>query len=388
MGAVKSMKKNRKIMIITGSRGEYGYIRPVIRLIDQEPDLEYVIVATNMLLIPEFGLAINNFYDDNIEVKYKVDMSMSGYTNASMTKSLGIFLQSLTDIVNNDRPDMILLAGDRGEQLVGAIVGAHMNIPTAHIQAGELSGNIDGLTRHAITKFVHIHFAANPDAEERLIKMGEQPFRVFNTGAPQLDEFHQYRYLSKMDLYEKYNLQKNEGFALIVQHAITEESYKSEDQMRATIEAITEMDIQAILIYPNNDAGSIGIQNVIDELNNTKIHIRRNVDREAYANLMKHAMFIIGNSSSGILEAPTFGLPAVNIGRRQIGRFQAKNVVNADFDKNEIKNAIRQVMHDQFKNSIKDIQNPYGDGRSSSRIVELLKNIDIDSSLLNKNLTY
>jgi len=158
MGAARLM--SRKIMIITGSRGEYGYIRPIIREIENNNDLEYEIVATNMLLLPEFGYAINKLLEDGFHIKYQIDMSMSGYTNASMSKSLGIFLQSLTDIVKNDTPDIILLAGDRGEMLVGSIVAAHMNIPSAHIQAGELSGNIDGMTRHAITKFVHLHFAA------------------------------------------------------------------------------------------------------------------------------------------------------------------------------------------------------------------------------------
>ena len=314
---------------------------------------------------------------------------MSGYTNASMSKSLGVFQQSLTDIVNNDTPDIILLAGDRGEMLIGAIVGAHMNIPVAHIQAGELSGNIDGMTRHAITKFVHLHFAANIDAEERLIKMGEQDFRVFNTGAPQLDEFHDYNYMNKEAFFHKFNLDIKKGFALIVQHSITEQSSESEVQMLTTLQAISEIDIPAVLIHPNNDAGSIGIQNALESIDSTNIHIKRNVDRESYANLMKYAKFMIGNSSSGLLEAPSFELPAINIGRRQMGRFQAKNVVNVEFDKDKIKDAINYVIsNDNFLSSLKGIKNPYGDGHSSKRIVKIMQEVDIDNSLLIKELTY
>jgi GDP/UDP-N,N'-diacetylbacillosamine 2-epimerase (hydrolysing) len=380
---------SRKILLVTGSRGEYGYIRPILKEIEKSDSLSYDIVATNMLLVPEFGYAINQLLEDQFDVKYQIDMSMSGYTNASMSKSLGIFIQSLTDIVKNDLPDIILLAGDRGEMLAGAIVGAHMNIPTAHIQAGELSGNIDGMTRHAITKFVHLHFAANQDAELRLIKMGEQDFRVFNTGAPQLDEFHNYSYLNNADFYNKFKLNKNEDFALIVLHPITEESEKSESQMLLILSVIAELNIQAVLIYPNNDAGSIGIQNAVNSIDSLNIHTKRNVDRESYANLMNRAKFMIGNSSSGILEAPTFKLPVINIGRRQNGRLQALNVINVDFEKSAINKAISKVYNDKvFLKKLQNVKNPYGDGKSSKRIVDILQNVSINNELLTKDLTY
>ena len=383
------MNNKRKIAVITGSRGEYGYIRPILNKLKKSDSLTYYVVATNMLLLPEFGYAINQFAEDNIEVKYKVDMSMAGYSNSSMTKSLGIFLQSLTDIIANDKPDIILLAGDRGEQLVGAIVGAHFNIPVAHIQAGELSGNIDGMTRHAITKFVHIHFAANDDAFNRLLKMGEQDFRVFKTGAPQLDEFSEYEYIDRQKLCYKFNISPTEPYSLILQHSITEESHLSEEQMMATLNAIYELNLQSVLIFPNNDAGSIGIQNAIERMTNSKIHIARNVSREDYANLMYHADFMIGNSSSGILEAPTFKLPAINIGRRQIGRLQAKNVINVEhFDKNKIIEVINYIQKSDFRLSIQNISNPYGDGDSSEKIVKILKDLVIDEKLINKQLTY
>lgn len=383
------MNNKRKIAVITGSRGEYGYIRPILNKLKKSDSLTFYVVATNMLLLPEFGYAINQFAEDNIEVKYKVDMSMAGYSNSSMTKSLGIFLQSLTDIIANDKPNIILLAGDRGEQLVGAIVGAHFNIPVAHIQAGELSGNIDGMTRHAITKFVHIHFAANDDAFNRLLKMGEQDFRVFKTGAPQLDEFSEYEYFDRQKLCNKFNISATEPYSLILQHSITEESHLSEEQMKTTLNAIYELKLQSVLIFPNNDAGSNGIQNAIVRMTNSKIHIARNVSREDYANLMYHADFMIGNSSSGILEAPTFKLPAINIGRRQIGRLQAKNVVNVEnFDKNKIIEAINYVQQSDFRHSIQNISNPYGDGDSSEKIVKILENLVIDEKLINKQLTY
>lgn len=379
----------RTIMIITGSRGEYGYIKPIIEKIKDDDLLDYTIVATNMLLLPEFGYAVNNFLEDDIDVKYKIDMAMDGYSNASMVKSLGVFLVSLTDIVSNDRPSMILLAGDRGEQMVGAIVGAHLNVPVAHIQAGELSGNIDGMTRHAITKYAHLHFASNSDAEQRLHKMGEQAFRIFNTGAPQLDEFHTYTYFGKKEFFKKYNLDNKRGFALVVQHSITEESGASETQMNITLQSLKELNMQAIIIFPNNDAGSCGIQQAISDNRIMDFHIERNVGRSDYANMMKHADFIIGNSSSGILEAPTFKLPCINIGRRQAGRIQADNVINVDFNKQDIIAAIHKIYNDkEYLEKLKYIKNPYGDGNSSQRICEILKSIEIDAKLVNKELVY
>ena len=179
----------RKILFISGSRGEYGYIRPILKLVDEDPDLEYEITATNMHLLPDFGLTVNAFDKDGFDVKHKPMMALAGYTPESMMKSMGVFAISITDILQSSTPDIILLAGDRGEQFIGAMAGAHLNIPVAHIQAGEVSGNIDGLTRHAIARYAHIHFAANKDAADRLERSGEQKQRIFNVGAPQLDEF-------------------------------------------------------------------------------------------------------------------------------------------------------------------------------------------------------
>ena len=188
-------------------------------------------------------------------------------------------------------------------------------------------------------------------------------------------------------MYRKFNL-KDDYYCLLVQHPITEESNKSESQMTIVLNALIALNIQIVLIYPNNDAGSIGILDAIDSVNYNNICIQRNVDRESYANLMKYASFMIGNSSSALLEAPTFHLPAINIGRRQHGRFQAKNVINVEFDEIKIKEAIIKASSKYFKNYVRDIVNPYGDGKSSSKIVDILLNLEINSTLLNKQLTY
>jgi GDP/UDP-N,N'-diacetylbacillosamine 2-epimerase (hydrolysing) len=377
----------RKILFITGSRGEYGYIRPILRLIENDPDLNYQILATNMHLLPEFGDSINEFAKDGFTVDYRPLMTFGGFTPQSMVKSLSALGLSLVDILDHSKPDIILLAGDRGEQLMAAIAGSHMNIPVAHIQAGELSGNIDGLARHAIARFSHIHFASNPDAENRLIKSGEQDFRVFNVGAPQLDEFISGVISSKEDLKKKYGGMSGE-YILFVQHSVTEQHSSAYEQVSQTLKAIAKIGMNFIVIAPNSDAGSALVNAAIMDNSSSLMHVYRNVSREDFAGLMKHARCIVGNSSSGLLEAPTFELPAVNIGRRQEGRFQGINVINCDHDIEEITSSINYALSENFKSKIRGMENPYGDGKSSRRIIKVLKEIPIDEKLLMKKMAF
>ena len=384
---VSSEVSIRKILFITGSRGEYGYIRPILRLIEQDSELRYQILATNMHLLPEFGDSINEFAKDGFDVEYKPLMTFGGFTPQSMVKSLSALGLSLVDILDHSKPDIILLAGDRGEQLMAAIAGSHMNIPVAHIQAGELSGNIDGLSRHAIARFSHIHFASNDDAENRLIKSGEQEFRVFNVGAPQLDEFISGVISTKENLKNKYGGITGE-YILFVQHSVTEQHSSAYEQVSLTLKAIKEIGMQVIVIAPNSDAGSALVNAAILDNVNSLVHVYRNVPREDYAGLLQHAKCIVGNSSSGLLEAPTFELPAVNIGRRQEGRYQGVNVINCEHDIDQIIFSIKQAVSDEFRSKIRGMKNPYGDGKSSERIVSILKTIPIDEQLLIKKITF
>ena len=203
-----------RILFVTGSRGEWGYIRPILRLIEKDPELEYELCVTNMHLLPNFGLSEEEIKNDGFEIKHRVFMSLDSYNHISQVKSLGIFLTSMADILASNDYDFIMLAGDRGEQLMGAIAGAYTYIPVGHIQAGEVSGNIDGAARHAIGKLAHVHFASNEDAEERLIKLAEEKFRVFNTGAPQVDEMVQTPLLDPEYFEKKYNFDITKEFFL------------------------------------------------------------------------------------------------------------------------------------------------------------------------------
>lgn len=381
--------RRRKILIVSGSRGEYGYIRPIIKLMKKSQILEPEVLVTNMHLLPEFGYSVEEFLRDGIKVNQRVYSALSGYTNITMVKSLGIFMLSIADILNNKRPDIILLSGDKGEQLVSAIAGSHANIPVAHIQAGELSGNVDGVSRQAITRFAHIHFASNEDAQNRLLKMGEEPFRIFKVGAPQLDEFVQERIASIKQVAEKFSLNLKKPVILVVQHPVTEQAICAGEQMHATLEAVASFGYQTVIIYPNNDAGSTAIQESIQQHRDINIKVERNTSRQIFGTLMKIASVIVGNSSSGIIEAPAFKLPAVNIGRRQERRFQARNVINVKcHEPKAIRAAITKAISKSFKDSLKNLKNPYGDGHSSERIVKILEAVPIDENLLFKKIVY
>jgi UDP-hydrolysing UDP-N-acetyl-D-glucosamine 2-epimerase len=264
-----------------------------------------------------------------------------------------------------------------------------MNIPVAHIQAGERSGNIDGMTRHAITRFAHIHFASGPDAAERLRRMGEQEFRIFMTGASQLDELVNGDLASREELERRFRLDLSRPLVLVVQHPVTEEYGEGMDQMRETLEAVCELGEQTLLIFPNNDAGSDQLRLLIERYHRPFMHVERNVARRLYAGLMKYASVMVGNSSSGLIEAPALQLPAVNVGNRQRDRARGPNVIDVPHDRVAIAEASRHAMSPAFRSRLADAQSPYfGDGRVSERIVEILKTIEIDERLLLKQIAY
>lgn len=378
----------RQIVFLTGSRGEWGYIRPILKLIQKDPALEYQIIVTNMHLLPQFGSSVKEMVKDGFDVAEQIFMTYDGYNAITMAKSLGSLLLELPTVLARLKPDILLLAGDRGEQLMGAIAAVHLGIPVAHIQAGELSGNVDGIVRHSITKLAHIHFAANDEFAERVRRMGEQPFRVFTTGAPLVDEIVTGFFTPEEALRRKYRLDKTKPLILAVQHPVTEEEAFAGHQAETLISALLDVNWPVIFIFPNSDAGSGAIRNKLAQLKKPNIRLFRNLPRQDYLGLMRMADVMVGNSSSGIMEAPTFGIPVVNIGRRQNNRPQAENVINVEFSRSEIVNAIYKATTPEFKAKARRSVNPYGDGQASHRIVKILKEIVIDENLLRKEMVY
>lgn len=380
----------RHVVVVTGGRMTYGYTRPVMRLMEADPDLRYSLIVTNQHLLPTFGYSVEDIEADRLNITDRIYMTLDGYTPATMVKSLGVLMLGVTDALVRIRPDLVLVAGDRGEHLIAAMAAAHMNIPVAHIQAGERSGNIDGMTRHAITRFAHLHFASGPDAAERLRRMGEEEFRIHMTGAPQLDELVNGEMAPPEEIASRFHLDLSEPVLLVVQHPVTEEFGEGVEQMAETLEAVCALGYQTVVIFPNNDAGSEDFRLMIERYHRPFMRVERNVPRHVYAGLMKAANALVGNSSSGLIEAPAFGLPAVNIGERQRERARAANVIDVPYDRAAIVDAIRRAVSPEFRASLENgFDSPYlSDGRVSERIVELLKTVEIDERLLKKQIAY
>ena len=375
----------RKIAYITGTRADYCLMRSTLHQIHNHELLSLEIIVTGMHLMDEFGMTMDEIKKDGfnyhiVDVRYETD------TKESMALFIGKFIQHLTPLLRTINPDIILVLGDRGEMLAGAVVGAYLGIPVAHVHGGEVTSTVDDLARHAITKLSHIHFPATKESAERIIKMGENPSRVFVVGAPGLDQILHETLLEPEGLEIKYHLDFSDKVFLVVQHPVTLEVNRASEQIRETLEAISSFQYQTVIIYPNADAGGRAMIEVIKEYEHLPfIRAYKNIPHKDYLSLLQYSSALIGNSSSGIIEAPSFGIPVINIGSRQKGRQRGDNVVDVDYCQEGIVSAINYVLHDErYIQKIKSKNNPYGDGKSGERITHILSKILINNQLLQK----
>jgi len=380
----------RKIAVITGTRAEYGIFKSVLREIETNPELDLSLIVIGMHLSTEFGYTVKEIEEDGFKIEAKIAVLHSGDTGAAMSKSIGKCMVRTANALEKIKPDVLLILGDRSEMLLGAVSATYMGIPIAHIHGGDISGNVDEPVRHAITKLTHIHFTATKESADRIIKMGEEPWRVHVVGAPGLDLILNEKMPEPREITRKYGLDLSKPILLVVQHSVITEADDAPNQIRETLEAISELGYQTILIYPNADAGGRRMIEVIREYEKYPfIRTFRSILHKEYLSLMKLASVIVGNSSSGIIEAPSFRLPVINIGTRQRGRQRAENVIDVDYDKEEIKMAIQKALYDEkFKEKVKNCKNFYGDGKAGMRIANFLSEIKIDRRLLEKRMTY
>ena len=375
-----------KLLFLCGSRGEWGYIRPIIDICKKKK-IDYSICLTNMVVLDSYGGLGKIIKKKNYKVCDEIEMALEGNNHYSMIKSLNIFGMNFVETLKREKPSWLIIAGDRGEQLIASIVAAYTYTPVAHIQAGEKSGNIDGVTRHGIARFVHFHFAANKDASNRLLRSGEEKFRIFNTGAPQLDEIYSGK-ISKFDiLKKKLGIEKLSNYFVIVFHSVTEEYKYNKRNINELIKAVNYFDNHKIWILPNNDAGSVIIRNEIENKRELNNYIINNLPREEYLSLIKNAKVVVGNSSSGVIETPSFPTPSINIGTRQKDRIKALSTINSNYKKNNIIKNIKIAISKKFSHRLKKTKNPYGDGKASEKILDILKSTKIDDKLLVKKMT-
>tara|TARA_B100001059_G_scaffold95104_1_gene94336 strand:+ start:26768 stop:27886 length:1119 start_codon:yes stop_codon:yes gene_type:complete len=370
-----------KVFIITERRADYSRFKPIISLIQKDKDLDYILTVTGAHLKKEMGYTKNEILRDGFKIHYEIDMFTKNLdSTAEMVRSFARVAEKVTYCLEDCNPHVILAGFDIGANLAVSIAGAHMNIPVAHIQGGEVTGTIDESIRHAMSKFSHYHFTSNDDALERLVKMGEVKSRIFNVGCPSIDAI-----LNTIDnpkILEKYNLKENQYFILL-QHPVTSEKDQSRNQIQITLSALKKINKKILIILPNNDAG---FSNIIRELKNSNIQFVESLGISDYINLLKRSLGLVGNSSSGIHETSTFNIPTVNIGTRQNGRLRPKNVFDVDHDEKQIIDAMNKAL--EFKKNNIKVNNPYGDGNSAHRILSILKKIDLSNKIIQKTITY
>ena len=387
------MRSLKKILAVTGIRSEYFILQPIFDELIKRNDLQLKVVVTGTHLSPTFGNTYKIIENDGYDI-IKLETLLSADSLSGRSKSIGVQIMGLTDIVIRENPDWLLVLGDREESISTATVGSYMNIPIAHVCGGDrVVGNIDDSVRHAVTKLAHLHFPTTKENGERILRLGEEPWRVHVTGNPALDSIRKQPDLSYDYINKKLgtNLTSDRPFILLIKHPLSSEIEEAGDQMQVTLEAVAELGYETIITYPNSDTGSLDMIKVIDEYAGKYDFIKayKTLSRDIFVNLQRKAALLLGNSSSGLLEAPFLKLPVINIGNRQKQRQHAENILFVPHNKELIKEAVLKAINaEEFKNICKNCSNPYGDGYSGERIANIIAGTEINKELLNKQIVY
>ena len=374
------MSKKIKIALITERRADYSRFKPLLEIVKKDKQLEYNLIVTGLHLLDNHGKTINEIKKDGFKISHKLKMFYNSYKGdgASMVESMGNILNEIPKVLTNIKPDLILAGFDIGANFAIVVTGAHLNIPIAHIQGGELSGSIDESLRHSMSKFSNFHFVSNDDSKKRLIKMGENKKNIFVVGCPSIDALKNAKDINTKLLNKKFGLKFDDKFACMLQHPVTTENKSSEFQISQTLKALKLSKIPTFIILPNNDSGYVEIIKKI-KLSNYKWTSTLSIDE--YKTILKKCTFVIGNSSSGIHEAATYKKPVINIGTRQNKRLKSFNILNADYNYRDIKKKIDICLYNKlFLKKIQNVKNPYGDGKSAKKIIKIIKKLNLKLS--------
>lgn len=375
----------RKICIITGTRAEYGLLRWIMQGIKNDPELTLQIIATGMHLSPEFGLTYLDIEHDGFCIDRKVEMLTSSDTSVGIAKSMGLGLIGFADALNELSPDLIIVLGDRFEIFAAVSAALAARIPVAHLHGGEATeGLIDEAIRHSITKMSHLHFVAAPEYRQRVIQLGEQPERVFLVGGIGIDSIKHLKLLDRAELEASLNFKFGKKSLLITFHPVTLEAETAAAQMAELLAALSELqDTQLIFTMPNADTNGRALIKMIEQFvalhHNTRAY--PSLGQLRYLSCMAHVDGIVGNSSSGLVEAPSFMKGTVNIGDRQRGRLQATSVINCKPTRLDIAAALKRLYSPSFQAGLSQVRNPYGDGGASKKIITIIKSVALDDVL-------
>lgn len=383
-----------KILAVTGARSEFDLLSTLYDKMHKDDFFDFKIVVTGAHLSETFGKTVRNIETKDYPIADRIYNLVDTDEKIGRIISLGNQIPAFAQTFNREKPDLIIVAGDREEAISVSMTGAFMDIPVVHFFGGDIAkdGNIDNSTRYASSKFAHLHFVTLEEHKQTLIKLGEEENRIFVVGNPAIDNIISTPIISRKELSNNigFDIEKDD-YLVLIKHPIITEIEEQKQQMETILDAILESDIRCLINYPNSDAGNREIINVIDSYisKNEKLFTFRNLDRLNYVNLLRNATSLIGNSSSGLLEAPSLNLPAINIGSRQRGRIAAENVIFIDHNKEVIKNAIEKVRNNKkFIEMVDNCISPYGSGNTTEKVIEVLKNLTINKEFIYKNITY
>lgn len=378
--------KKRKICVITGSRAEYGLLFWLIKSIKEDPKLELQLIVTGMHLSPEFGLTYKKIIKDGFLITKKIELLMSSDSSIGISKSIGLGVISFSEVLMDLNPDICVVLGDRFEIFSAVVASMVSRIPIAHIHGGELTqGAIDEAIRHSITKMSHLHFVATNEYAKRVIQLGENPNTVFNFGSPCIDN------IKNLKLFERSKFEKLIDFKLgklnflVTFHPVTLENKTSENQFKELLMALSNFkNAKIIFTIPNADTDGRIIINMINKYvkeNYINSISFKSLGQQKYLSALMHVDLVIGNSSSGLIEAPSFKIPTINIGDRQKGRIKATSVIDCEPNSKNITDAITKSLSNEFQENLDKTKNPYGNGGASLKIKNILKNFNFNSIL-------
>ena len=376
----------RKIAVVTTSRADYSHLYWPLHDLSRHPEVDLQLIVTGSHLSPEFGVTVGEIERDGLAIAARIECLLSSDTDVGMAKTIGVATLSLADCLGQMRPDLLLLIADRYEMLAPAAVALALRIPIAHIEGGEISeGAIDDAVRNALTKMSHIHFTSTFAARDRAIALGEEEWRVHRAGAPSIDHLRRDTLHTRKQVEQQLQIDLQQPTTVVAYHPVTiaRDTTRECDELFSALQQIAG---QIIFCYPNADAGSRELIERTRQFQQQRpdAHIFVNLPALIYWSLLKNVDLMIGNSSSGIMETPSFALPTVNVGMRQQGRERARNVVDAAPSETDIRAKIAIARSPQFRQSLQGMQNPYGDGYAAEKIVKVLTSAPLGEELLMK----
>lgn len=377
----------RCVDIVTVGRSDYGIYLPILKLLQQDPDLDFRLLVSGMHLSPEFGSTVKIIEADGFRIAEKIETLLSSDSPEGVAKAIGLGVIGFAQVFSRRRPELLMVLGDRFEMYAAALAALPFGIPVAHIHGGEVtSGAIDDALRHSLTKLSHLHFVAMEEYAQRVIQLGEEPWRVTVTGAPSLDNLRELTLWSKQELEQRLQFPIHFSPLLVTFHPVTLELNQTEFYIQELLAALDAITTPVIFTLPNADSGHEIIRKAMLDYcqMHSDAHLIENLGTQGYFSMMKLVAAIVGNSSSGIIEAASFKLPVVNIGSRQEGRARNQNVIDVGYRRDEIVTGIQRALSAEFRASLETSRNLYGDGHAAERIVERLRLVVLDEKLIHK----